>query len=124
MSRLTEKVNYGSSWVEEIIETDEYIPLNYSTDTTIGKCVDKLGRLEDLEDELKVPLEFILMPYYLSDLKKVWYHNQWCDVVRVVAYEEATTPYMEVRCKDYDYLKFIPLDNYKKTFWLKEDKSE
>ena len=56
MNRLTEKVNYGSSWVESI-ETDEYIPLNCSTDTTIGKCVDKLGQLEDLEEEIGCPLE-------------------------------------------------------------------
>lgn len=52
MSRLTEKVNYGSSWVETV-ETDEYIPLNYSTDTMTGKCIDKLGKLEDLEEILK-----------------------------------------------------------------------
>ncbi len=85
---------------------------------------EKLGKLEDLEEELGCPLDLVLIPYFISGLKKVWYHNQWCDVVRVVAYEEATTPYMEVRCKDYDYLKFIPLTNYKKTWWLKEDKSE
>lgn len=112
MSRLTEKVN-NHNYI--------YKGLNPAICEDI---IDKLGKLEDMEDELKVPLEFILIPYYLSGLKKVWYHNQWCDVVRVVAYEEATTPYMEVRCKDYDYLKFIPLDNYKKTFWLKEDRSE
>lgn len=47
MNRLTERVNYGSSWVEDI-ETDGYIPLNYSTGTTTGKCVDKLGTLEDI----------------------------------------------------------------------------
>lgn len=86
--------------------------------------IDKLGKLEDLEEQLGCSLDLVLIPYFISGLKKVWYHNQWCDVVRVVAYEEATTPYMEVRCKDYDYLKFIPLTNYKKTFWLKEDKSE
>lgn len=89
-----------------------------------GQIVQKLGKLEDLEDELGCPLDLVLIPYFISGLKKVWYHNQWCDVVRVVAYEEATTPYMEVRCKDYDYLKFIPLTNYKKTFWLRENKSE
>ena len=112
MSRLTEKnkfdAHYGISISKNLLQN----------------AYDKLGKLEDLEEEIGCPLDLVLIPYFISGLKKVWYHNQWCDVVRVVAYEEATTPYMEVRCKDYDYLKFIPLTNYKKTFWLKEDKSE
>lgn len=84
----------------------------------------KLGQLEDIEEELGCPLDLVLVPYSLSGLKKIWYHKQWCDVVRVVAYEEATRPYMEVRCKDYKYLKTIFLDDYKNTWWLKEDRSE
>lgn len=111
MSKLTEKVKNTNDYIRLAIKDKQ-------------EFINKLGRLEEIADELKVPSEFIPIPYYLSGLKKVWYHNQWCDVVRVVAYEEATTPYMEIRCKDYDYLKFIPLDKYKKTFWLKEDKSE
>ena len=92
--------------------------------TIASKVMNELLQYKDLEEQIGCPLDLVLIPYFISGLKKVWYHNQWCDVVRIVAYEEATTPYMEVRCKDYDYLKFIPLTNYKKTFWLKEDKSE
>ena len=86
--------------------------------------LDYASKFHSLEDKLGCPLDFVLIPYFISGLKKVWYHKQWCDVVRVVAYEEATRPYMEVRCKDYKYLKMIFLDDYKNTWFLKDDKSE
>ncbi len=118
MSRLTDITNTQIMYGDDTPYAEMYV----AKDDT--RAIQKLGKLEDLEQQIGCPLEVVLIPYFISGLKKVWYHNQWCDVVRVVAYEEATTPYMEVRCKDYDYLKFIPLTNYKKTFWLKEDKSE
>ena len=79
---------------------------------------DKLSQLEDSEEEIGCPLDFVATPYKLSGLKKIWYHNQWCEVVRIVVYEEGTKPYMEVRCKDYKYLKMILLEDYGKTWAL------
>jgi hypothetical protein len=76
---------------------------------------DKLSQLEDLAEQIGCPLDFVATPYKLSGLKKIWYHNQWCEVVRIVVNEEATKPYMEVRCKDYKYLKMILLEDYGKT---------
>jgi len=90
----------------------------------LDKLLGMATTYEELSKQLGCPLDLVLVPYSLSGLKKIWYHKQWCDVVRVVAYEEATRPYMEVRCKDYKYLKTIFLDDYKNTWWLKEDKSE
>lgn len=84
----------------------------------IEEVVDKLGELEDLAEQIGCPLDFVATPYKLSGLKKIWYHNQWCEVVRIVVYEEATKPYMEVRCKDYKYLKMILLEDYGKTWAL------
>lgn len=83
---------------------------------------DKLSQLEDLAEQIGCSLDFVATPYKLSGLKKIWYHNQWCEVVRIVVYEEATKPYMEVRCKDYKYLKMILLEDYGKTWFL--DKTE
>lgn len=127
MSRLTRKASkqelIDSKYLFSYVDNSKN-PNPAQNPIRLSNAYDKLGKLEDLEEQLGCPLDLVLIPYFISGLKKVWYHNQWCDVVRVVAYEEATTPYMEVRCKDYDYLKFIPLTNYKKTFWLKEDKSE
>jgi hypothetical protein len=87
-------------------------------------AIDKLGKLEDLEEQIGCPLDFVATPYKFSGLRKIWYHKQWCEVVRIVVYEEMTRPYMEVRCKGYKYLKMILLDDYKITWWLREDKSE
>lgn len=84
------------------------------------KNYDKLSKLKDLEDQIGCPLDFVTAPYKLSGLKKIWYHNQWCEVVRIVVYEEATKPYMEVRCKGYKYLKMILLEDYGKTWFLTE----
>jgi hypothetical protein len=84
----------------------------------------KLSQLEDLKEQIGCPLDFVATPYKLSGLKKIWYHNQWCEVVRIVVYEEATKPYMEVRCKDYKYLKMILLEDYGKTWALTREELE
>lgn len=116
MSRLTEKVNYRSSWVEETIETDEYIPLNYSTDTTIGKCVDKLGKLEDLEEQLGCSLDILFKA--LSD--GIW-------SVRYNTYKHSKIHRLTFINGNY-YLvvddSYYNIKDYKKTWWLREDKSE
>ncbi len=120
MERLTEE--YNDNYV-----TKKYFA-SYKTYDELEKdnqnALNKLGKIEDLEEEIGCPLDFVATPYKLSGLKKIWYHKQWCDVVRIVVYEEATRPYMEVRCKDYKYLKQIFLDDYKNTWWLKETKEE
>ena len=85
---------------------------------------DKLSQLEDLAEQIGCPLDFVATPYKLSGLKKIWYRNQWCEVVRIVVYEEATKPYMEVRCKDYKYLKMILLEDYGKTWALTKEELE
>ena len=51
IERLTEKTNCGNSWCEDDIETDNYIPKSQFNSST-GKCIEKLGKLEDLEEEL------------------------------------------------------------------------
>lgn len=78
----------------------------------------------ELEKQIGCPLDFVTTPYKLSGLKKVWYHDQWCEVVRIVVYEEATKPYMEVRCKDYKYLKMILLEDCGKTWFLTKEESQ
>ena len=80
--------------------------------------MNKLGQYEDIEEDLKCPLDFCITPYHLTGLKKIWYRKQWCDVVRIVIYEEATRPYMEVRVKELKNLKIVFLDNYGETWFL------
>lgn len=139
MEKLTEKVGNHYSLAEPYINWTNGVQRGWDKLGLIEEVLDEFcvtniqdlrRRLEnsdkfgELQEKINCPLDFITTPYSLSGLKKVWYHKQWCDVVRVVAYEEATKPYMEIRCKDYKYLKMVLLEDYKNTWWLKEDKSE
>lgn len=119
------KLNLVDTNIVESINKKVYENLGIAEDTLIlREALYKASMYDKLCKDLGCPLDFATTPYRLSGLKKIWYHKQWCDVVRIVCYEEATKPYMEVRCKDYKYLKMIFLDDYKNTWWLKEDKSE
>lgn len=119
MERLTDKeINYIALYQRSCDDNHERGRAKWY------EMAEKLRHFENLEEEIGCPLEFTSTPYRLSGLRKIWYHKQWCDVVRIVVYEEMTRPYMEVRCKDYKYLKMIFLDDYKNTWWLREDKSE
>ena len=99
MSRLTEKCDGGYTYVEYGAEE---------------KIVDKLGKLEDLEEQLGCPLEVVfkaLKQDYIftksgkhSRLEFGTYGFEWC-----ICYELRT----QIRVVD-----------YKKTWFLKEDKSE
>lgn len=84
----------------------------------IYNLADTLGPLEDLG----YPLDFVLLPCKKTGDKKIWYHDSWCDVIRIVPYEQSTRPYMEVKCVEYDYPKLVFLDDYKVTWWLEENK--
>lgn len=85
---------------------------------------EKLGKLEDIEEELKCPLDFVATPYRYIGLRKIWYRKQYCEVVRIVVYEEMTRPYMEVRVNGLKRLKIVFLDNYKDTWALTKEELE
>jgi hypothetical protein len=115
MSRLTYKDTKVSGGYNAV-DTDEYA------------CVVKLGKLEDLEEQLGCPLEVVITPYFKRGKLEVFYRGKMREVIRVVAFEEATRPYIDVFYRDNEKEQFkvrtIWLDDYKKTWWLKEDKSE
>ena len=108
MSRLTNKwKNYYTPKLEAFDKNQDITPL-----------LDKLGKLEDLEDELGCPLEV------LSEISKNGfyehygyippYHISRIDIFkREIMYYDEETNYFTVKLKD-----------YKKTWWLKEDRSE
>ena len=111
MSRLTEKRMLNN--LRKMREKNpDYICSNEEL------MYDKLGRLEDLEDELGCPLEV------LSEISKNGfyehygyippYHISRIDIFkREIMYYDEETNYFTVKLKD-----------YKKTWWLKEDRSE
>jgi len=115
MNRFTEKVK----------NTDDYIRLATKDKQAF---INKLGILEDLAEEIGCPLEIVITPYFKRGKLEVFYRGKMREVIRVVAFEEATRPYMDVFYRDNEKemfkVKTIWLEDYKKTWWLKEDKSE
>lgn len=114
MSRLTTKIEDGFYVADHAHNTDE--------------VTHKLGKLEDLEEELGCPVEIVITPYFKRGKLEVFYRGKMREVIRVVAFEEATRPYIDVFYRDNEKKQFkvrtIWLDDYKKTWWLREDKSE
>ena len=124
MSRLTKKFNDNSGYeVEEYGAKYNEVKLDAYLD-----AVNKLGKLEDLEEEIGCPLEVVITPYFKRGKLEVFYRGKMREVIRVVAFEEATRPYMDVFYRDNEKEQFkvrtIWLDDYKKTWVLKKDKSE
>lgn len=94
--RITEKLGVGFYVAEHAHNTDE---ITY-----------KLGKLEDLEEELVCPLEVVF-----KALQNGIYTNVYSGLCYVGLYEN----YFQVSDDYVVYLK-----DYKHTWWLKEDKSE
>lgn len=127
MSRLTYKLNKQE---QEEHKTKylkfEYLPIqDYCIEKgnfgriTNDMIYNKLGKLEDLEEELGCPLEVVFKSLkngiYLEERKsistEICYHALECEFV-IEWYKNK---------EDYGYEL---LKDYKKTWWLKEDKSE
>ena len=132
MSRLTKKFNDNSGYeVEEYGAKYNEVKLDAYLD-----AVNKLGKLEDLEEQLGCPLD-VYVKIQLGLVDKVyikWYkttdvewHNGEADIVQ----EEVTIPFTITRV-DKKYFRYqgilwkedMPFSNYGKEFWLKEDRSE
>jgi hypothetical protein len=104
MSRLTEKnkfdAHYGISISKNLLQN----------------AYDKLGKLEDLEEQLGCPLEV-----FVKALKNgIYYDDKFEHPVFILDKDNFKT-------KDYHLLvtgTIVYLKDYKKTWWLKKDKSE
>ena len=104
MSRLTYKDTKVSGGYNAV-DTDEYA------------CVVKLGKLEDLEEQLGCPLEVVVkaLEYgiYAKDLPREELSKQF---VRLSNVETEWYLINNIMC--------VNLKDYKISFWLKKDKSE
>jgi len=102
MSRLTYKDTKVSSGYNAV-DTDEYA------------CVVKLGKLEDLEEKIGCPLEVIFkllnQDYYYDELGHIWH-------LEFINLKNGATQFGAKGNVPQD------LNNYKKTWWLRKDKSE
>ena len=102
MNRLTEKVK----------NVDDYIKLPTKDKQ---EFINKLGRLEDLEEQIGCPLDVVFkllnQDYYYDELGHIWH-------LEFINLKNGATQFGAKGNVPQD------LKNYKKTFWLKKDKSE
>ena len=128
MSRLTEKR-------EKPLITGNEEKIEYRLVRSYDSCINKLGKLEDLEEELGCPLEAVVRATRdgIYATRRKWYGTESIEVFEKFnvtfdgysLWNEDEYPY------NYDEIfKISPICNefrlydYKKTWWLKEDKSE
>ena len=94
----------------------------------LEKCIIDHDKYGELGEQIGCPLEVVITPYFKRGKLEVFYRGKMREVIRVVAFEEATRPYMDVFYRDNEKEQFkvrtIWLDDYKKTWWLREDRSE
>lgn len=122
MSRLTEKViNPYTDKVGGYIQNKKEIKqINFfgdERDLELLKVFDKLGKLEDIEEELGCPLE-VVFKVLQDDI--IWYET-----------ESGMTYSRGMSLLQFGSLYFYDMDrnmfnlkDYKKTWWFREDKSE
>lgn len=114
MSRLTNK------WKNEYTPKPEAFDKNQD----IIPLLEKLGKLEDLEEELGCPLEVMLkaLKYGFYDKYGKWYKDYDFNLKYDWLLSNPNDKYLIFDGEDiYFELK---LRDYKKTWWLKEDMSE
>ena len=132
MNRLTKNISDKQTYCgyeikelkyQQIYDFKKYDELEDYVDCDLTLTIDKLGELEDLEEQLyNVPLKFILK----HEHKQVYWNNAYHDVRNIVPYEKYTEPYVEIFVRENNkvIVKTLWFKNYKKTWWLKEDMSE
>lgn len=106
MSRLTEKFSHNGF---------EYMATGLGSNNPYA--IDKLGKLEDLEEELGFSLE------KLNETTHI-YATDWENVLR--KHEIIGVNFKEKKIWFWDTFSpmYLEFEYYKKSFWLKEDKSE
>lgn len=140
MSRLTNKDDRGRYYTveEKILIANE--PVNPTTtwitnneNRRYGSPIEKLGKLEDLEEQLGCPLEVVFKALdkgFYIDTKKVEKEPSWekpmkrISLVGCPKYFRLNLWYKTIEVDRFGHYLEIWLEDYKKTWWLKEDKSE
>lgn len=116
MSRLTKKANH-------YCDTDIDNEYKFADeDVSIGTIVDKLGKLEDLEEKYGLPLEVLVTlldhyQYYDEDghLKIIHSLDMYHKQIVIKKYENDDDIY--------GYYEHLNFKDYKKTWWLNSDKT-
>ena len=134
MSRLTKKSGYNYIPRHQFKDYDAVLN-DVELEQAYNHAVDKLGKLEDLEEELGYDLEFIfkvlkapkiyiegmnVRSEYDKDFKFNSKNNQY--IINPYAIDGKKPEFLFVDRCSYGY--DLRMKDYKKTWWLREDKSE
>lgn len=123
MERLTKKIddsnNYCGYEVEnatykELFDLNNNEEIEFYVDCDLTLAIDKLGKIEDIEVELGCPIEVLFRA--LND-------GIWCQDRNKLLYEPLPA-FRECCIYVSDFDTYVSPSDYKKTWWLKEDKSE
>lgn len=109
MKRLTKKNNLEILKDGDDPELDDY--------QLLCDCYKKLGKLEDLEEEIGCPFEVLLQ---LLNQYRYYDKNGKCVRLFSVEYHPIEKAYI-ITSDDFDEEKTEFLKNYKKTWWLEEN---
>ena len=117
MSRLTR--NQEKFWGKGNYKGEKYI-IGSNGVTSKQMCLDKLGELEDLEEQIGCPLEVVF-----KALQNGVYYEDVANRMTHIGVGLDTANYeCEYLLREYDnVIRFLPR-NYKRTWWLRKDKSE
>jgi len=125
MKRLTEEIWKGKyTYAGKDKSTKEY-------DLWVDKAIQKLGKLEDLEEQLGCPLEVLVKAikngiWFINEDDKLEYIDEALCFNTKLNTDKLVFDNYGYYCKNIEKLKGnqIYLEDYKKTWWLKEDRSE
>lgn len=127
MKRITHKV--GNDYISTKIDYGELIDIDNKEWKNFVEVVEKLGKLEDLEEQIGMPLEFILKEiigkniYYLQESNYADYVD--CELATGLGRER--DPF-SAELGDWqietDSCYTFETSEYKKTWWLSEEEAE
>jgi hypothetical protein len=123
MERLTQ---FNQDYYEIKDDKGNLIAPKYSK---LDQVITKLGKLENIEEELNLPLDFI----FRALKNGIWTYEYWdCEkpenkdklkLIHPSLYFESSLNQFVFDCGDNGYYS-VSLKDYKKSWWLKEDRSE
>lgn len=106
MSRLTKKTDF--------IKIDDFRNTTFLTLQDLINAYNKLIKLEDLEEQLGCPLEVV----FKALTNGIYQEDGGRRKYPLIEYNGATKKFF------FGFGTYCNVEDYKKTWWLKEDKSE